>query len=145
MFQSPVAEPTPLLPREDPFHQPYQSPVEAPSEFSRNFGSQPEASPELFSNASERATQVFARPAVPAEPAPRVSQGPGEYTRMFGAPAVPAADTPPAAPANAPAVAAAPQARPKGKSEPGVWIFVAVLAMLAVCAIGLIVYFALKK
>lgn len=150
MFQSPVAQPTPLLPREDPFNQP-DPPVEAPSEFSRIFGSPPQAAPELFSNASERATQVFARPAPPQEPAPRVPQGPGEYTRMFGAPAVPTVNVPQPAPANAPVVAAsnapvaAPQPSPKSKAEPGVWIFVAVLVMLAVCAIALVVYFALKK
>ncbi len=153
MFQSPVAQPTPLLPREDPFHQPYQPPAEAPSEFSRNFGPQPQAAPELFSHASERATQVFARPAPPPEPVPRVPEGPGEYTRMFGAPAVPAGNAPQPAPApvSAPAPAspsapvAAPQPRPKSKAEPGLWIFVAVLVVLAVCAIALIVYFAVKK
>ena len=153
MFQSPVTQPTPLLPREDPFHQPYQPPAEAPSEFSRNFGPQPQAVPELFSHASERATQVFARPAPPPEPVPRVPEGPGEYTRMFGAPAVPAGSVPPPAPVSAPvhaapsapATAAAPQPRPKSKPDSGLLIFVGILAVLAVCAIGLIVYFALKK
>jgi hypothetical protein len=151
MFQSPVAQPTPLLPREDPFSQPDHPPVEAPSEFSRIFGSPSQAAPEQFSNASERATQVFACPAAPPEPVPRVPQGPGEYTRMFGAPAVPPGNAPPAAPANAPVVAApnapvaAPQPSSKSKSEPGVWIFVAVLVVLAVCAIALIVYFVIKK
>lgn len=142
MFQSPVAEPTPLLPREDPFSQPYHEPVEAPSEFSRSFGAP-----------GERATQVFERAAPPPQPVPRVPEGPGEYTRMFGAPAVPASNAPPAVPANAPvvaapsapAMAAAPQPAPKSKSEPGVWIFVGILVVLAVCAIALIAYFALKK
>jgi len=72
---------------------------------------------------------------------------------MFGAPAVPASNAPPPGPANAPvvaapsapAMAAAPQPAPKSKSEPGVWIFVGILVVLAVCAIALIAYFALKK
>jgi hypothetical protein len=70
---------------------------------------------------------------------------------MFGAPAVPTVNVPPAAPANAPVVAAqnapvaAPQPSPKSKSEPGVWIFVAILVVLAVCAIALIGYFVVKK
>jgi len=151
MFQSPVAQPTPLLPREDPFGLPDHPPVEALSDFSRNFGSPPQAAPELFSNASERATQVFARPAPLPEPVPRVPQGPGEYTRMFGAPAVPTANVPPVAPANAPvnaapnAPVAAPQPSPRSKSDSGLLVFVGILVVLAVCAIALIVYFMVKK
>jgi hypothetical protein len=134
MFQSPMAQPNPLLPREDPFSQPYQPPVETPSEFSRNFGAP-----------SERATQVFERPAPPPQPVPRVPEGPGEYTRMFGAPAIPVANVPQPAAAPVSAPVAAPQPKAKSKVEPGLWIFVGVLVVLAVCAIGLVVYFALKK
>jgi hypothetical protein len=150
MFQSPAAQPAPLLPREDPFSQPY-SPVEASNEFSRNFGPRLDSPPEPLSGSSERATQVFARPPVASAPVPRVPEGPGEYTRMFGTPAVANGGAPPVAVPNAPVIApvappaAAPQARVKSSTEPALWIFVAVLALLAVCAIALIVYFALKK
>jgi hypothetical protein len=156
LFQSPAAQPTPLLPGEDPFSgQPY-SPVDAPSEFTRDFGPQPVSTPEQLSGSSERATQVFARPVFRPEPAPRAPEGPGEYTRMFGTPAVATGDAPRPSATSAPAVApsAPPAAVPqthanqthgKRKPEPGPWIFVAILAMLAICAIALIVYFALKK
>jgi hypothetical protein len=129
LFQSPTSQPTPLLPREDPFSsQPY-SPGESSSDFSPD------------SSSHQGATQVFARPAVQPAPVPRTPEGPGEYTRMFAAPAV----APPVAAPSAPSPAAAPPPPVKKKTEPALWIFIAALTMLAICAIILIVYFALKK
>jgi hypothetical protein len=70
---------------------------------------------------------------------------------MFGTPAIPNGATPSVAAPNAQIIApnappvAVPQARVKSKSQPALWIFVAVLAVLAVCAIAIIVYFAVKK
>jgi hypothetical protein len=140
LFQLPTTQPMPLLPREDPFSQPY-SPGESSSDFSRDFGSQAGNAPDRSSSSSQGATQVFARPAVQAAAVPRPPEGPGEYTRMFGTPAIaPLVATP-----SAPPPAAAPAPAVKKKTEPALWIFLAALALLAVCAIILIVYFALKK
>jgi hypothetical protein len=143
LFKQPASHPTPLLPREDPFGQPY-SPAEFSSDFTRNFGSRPGSAPEPSSSSDQGATHVFARPAVPPASVPRPAEGPGEYTRMFAAPAAASGAAPPVAAPSAPPTAA-PQIAVKGKAEPGLWIFLAALALLAVCAILLIVYFVFKK
>jgi hypothetical protein len=99
------------------------------------------------------ATAIFSSPAPPASaPAPSAA-GPGEYTRLFPAPAA----TPPESPAS-PAAGATTSPAPASKSEAKApaspsavaktgdyTALIIILAVLALIAIGLILYFLLRK
>jgi hypothetical protein len=100
------------------------------------------------------ATGLFHSPQ-PAAPPAAAPSGPGEYTRLFSAPlpapnstlqAPPAASAPPASASSSPP--AAPKLSAPGAAAPkpsNYTALVIVLALLAVLAIGLILYFALRR
>jgi hypothetical protein len=73
-----------------------------------------------------------------------IPEGPSEYTRLFAAQAAtPPATAPPSA--QQPATEKAAPAKPAAKPQSALWIFIGVLALLALCAIAVIVYFAMKR
>src|SRR5579884_1903427 len=124
-----------------------------PGSFTRMFGrSESPGIPEAAGKGSA-ATGVFSSRQPPAAPNPAPSAGPGEYTRLFSAP-VPPQDVaaPPAPAAASPSTAESMKiemkapAPPPAVAAPKNYIgLVVVLAVLAVVAIALILYFALRR
>jgi hypothetical protein len=127
-----------------------------PGSFTRMFGAPGSSGlPEPpSSNASSAATGVFSNRQSPSGSTPPPPSGPGEYTRLFSAPAATQDSAPPPAPAlaTAPApdqsikVEAKAPTLPASVAAPKNYIgLVIVLALLAVVAIALILYFALRR
>ncbi len=125
MFRQPRSEPTPLLPGEDPFRRSFTA---AANPLSETFKTPTDDG--LFNPPGNAQME-------------RPMDGPSEYTRFFSSPSeIPAQEPSPLAPAQA----AAPRAAKNGENTgPALWVAIGVLAFLALCAVILIVYFALKK
>ena len=124
----------------NPAPQPYQQqpPAREAGDFTRLFGTK---APSPQSNPNLGATGAFSAPAPPQpapELAPPVASGPSEYTRIFSRPQSDAAP-PPAAPAVAKKPTAAKVDKPS-KFSVTVLFWVA-LALLAIIAIGTVIYF----
>jgi hypothetical protein len=143
LFRSPASDPTPLLPKEDPF----SGDEEFASGAAKSFGEwQSFAGQGTPPGTNHGATQAFTAPAAPQAPPTRLPEGPSEYTRVFIRP--PATSPVPDLATTTPIRTQTPAPEVTGsalKKRQGSFILLAALTFLAACATILIVYFATKK